>query len=82
MRLAQLYNLSESEGYKHIEQMMREKYNALFNEAVMSNDDINKRVFKLEQMKGVAYAMSIKDILINELKEQIDGESDERDTND
>lgn len=69
-QLVQMKQLKDSEAYKQIELVLQEKYNTLFNEAVLSSDEATQRVFKLEQMKGIAYAMGVAQMLISELEDK------------
>ncbi len=69
-KLETLKIFKESWLYAEIMSSLREKYQALFDEAVTeTNRDI--RSDKLEQMKGVAFATGIFDMLENELKQQL-----------
>lgn len=69
-KLETLKIFKESWLYEEVNGLLREKYQSLFDEAVFeSNRDI--RSDKLEQMKGVAFATGIFEIIENELKQQL-----------
>ncbi len=48
-----------------------ERYNSLFSEAMRSDLSDSVRTHKLEQMKGVGYAIGLRESLIKELEEEL-----------
>ena len=69
--LEELEHFKKGWIYASIRELLEEKYQTLFNEAV-GLEDTEKRVFRLEQMKGVAYAMETISMIEEAIKEKIE----------
>jgi hypothetical protein len=61
--------------HKSIQNILSEKYQSLFSEAIATND-IQKRSNKMEQMIGVAYAIEALKILKNDIENKIREENE------
>lgn len=69
-QLGDIENFKKSWLYAELQEVLNEKYNSLFDSA-LGGDDANQRVYKIEQMKGVAYGMQAINMLEQELNEMI-----------